>query len=402
MKNIYILDEYKSSTQNGIGTYLQELLKCFESHNVCLIEFCSNEKLFCIKTVNGVREMYFPSFVKNGCLANYKIIDKFFRLYIEDSPNNWFMLNHSPCENLLKVIKTAFPLSKITFTIHDLGWTSSLMGDFEKMKEIICDENNKKTKSKYQYVINYFHEEQRMYKTVDRVICLCDDTYRFLQEVYEVNKNKIALIPNGLADTHVPLSLVKKWALKAKMRINPDEKILLTIGRATPTKGVPHLLNSFVEVIKRYNNCRLVIIGPLHDVSILKLSKSIAHKVSYTGLIDKKELNYWYRIADIGIIPSLSEQCSYTGIEMMMHSLPIVASDGFGVCSMFRDKVNARIAKIGDRKKTREFTANLTIAILELLLSTDLCEKLGKSARQTYESYYTTEKMREGYKKLEI
>jgi glycosyltransferase len=402
MKNIYILDEYQSSAQNGIGTYLQELLKCFENHNVCLVKFNSNEKLFCIKTVSGIRVMHFPPFVKNGFLGNYKIIDKFFRLYIEDSPDNWFMLNYSPCENLLKVIKTAFPLSKLTFTIHDLGWTSSLMGNFEKLREIISDENNKKTKNKYQHIISYFREEQRMYETADNVICLCDDTYRILQDVYEVSKNKIVLIPNGLTDMYLPFSPAKKQVLKAKMRINPDEKILLVVGRTTSAKGVPHLLNAFLEVEKKYPNCRLVIIGPLYDVSMLKLSKSIAHKVSYTGLIDKKELNCWYRIADVGIIPSFSEQCSYTGIEMMMHALPIVASDGFGLCSMFKDKVNARIAKIGNRKKTKEYVANLMTAILELLFSVELCETLGKRARQTYLSCYCSEKMRAGYQKLEI
>lgn len=45
MKNIYILNEYKSSAQNGIGTYLQELLICLESLGVTiwLIEFNSPE-----------------------------------------------------------------------------------------------------------------------------------------------------------------------------------------------------------------------------------------------------------------------------------------------------------------------------------------------------------------------
>jgi glycosyltransferase len=402
MKNIYILDEYQSSTQNGIGTFLRELLKCFEGENVCLIKFNSNEKMFNIKSVNGIREMHFPPFERNWFLVNYKIIDKFLRLYIEDSPDNLFMLNHSPCENLLKIIKASFHLSKITFTIHDFGWTASLLGDSEKLKAIILGENNKKIKNKYQRIINYFHEEQRMYETADKVVCLSDDTYRFLQEMYVVKKNKIALIPNGLSDTHVSFSPAKKRTLKAKMKINPNEKILLTVGRATQAKGIFRLLNAFAGVVKKYNDCRLVIIGPMYDVSILKLSKSIAHKVSYTGLICKEELNRWYQVADIGIIPSFSEQCSYTGIEMMMHGLPIVASDGFGVRSMFSNNVNALIAEIGNRKKSKEFSENLTTAILELLFSEDLCKKIGQGARQMYESRYTTEKMKDKYKKLRI
>ena len=401
MKNIYILDDYKSSTQNGIGTFLRELLKCFEGHNICLIEFNSNEKAFAIKTVNGIQEIHFPVFERNGFLANYKIIEKFFRLYITDSSDNLFMVNHSPCENLLKVIKTHFPQSKITFTIHDLGWTSQLLGDFDRLKYIVSKEKCKKIRTQYQSVIDYFHEEQRMYETVDKVICLSNDSYCLLQEVYGTDKNKIALIPNGLIDTYVPISIVKKRTFKIKMGIDPNEKILLSPGRTTIVKGVPCLLNAFVNVVKKYPYCRLVIIGNVIDpVSILKLSKQVAAKVSYTGLISKDELKHWYQIADIGIIPSLSEQCSYTGIEMMMHGLPVVASDGFGIRSMFHDRVNAGVAKIGNRKRPKEFEMNLAITILELLSSESLRKQLSNGSRRMYESSYILEKMQEEYKKL--
>ena len=403
MKNIYILDEYQSSAENGIGTFLRELLKCLEGCNVriCLIEFNSNEKSFEIKDTNALKEIHFPFFEKNGFLANFKIIDKFFRLHIQDSQDNLFMLNHSPCEDLLKEIKTSFPLSKIIFTIHDFGWTSRLLGDSGKLREIICKETHRKIKEQYQPIIDYFHEEQRMYKVVDKVICLSDDTYQFLQEVYSVDKNRILLIPNGLTDACVPLSSVRKRALKVRMGIIPDEKILLVTGRVTHAKGLPSLLAAFVSVVKKYPTCRLVIVGKVYDSnSILRLSKRFAAKVSYTGLIDKEELNRWYQIADVGLVSSLSEQCSYSGIEMMMYGLPIVASDGFGVRSMFREGINAKIAEIGSRKKMKEYEANLATAILELLFSKTLSIELSAGARQMYESYYTLEKMQEGYKKL--
>ena len=401
MKNIYILDESQSSTRNGIGTFLRELLKCFEGHNVCLIEFNSDEKAFGIKTHNGVREMHFPIFIKNGFLANYKIIEKLFRLHIADSSDNLFMVNHSPCENLLKALKAAFPLSKITFTIHDFGWTSRLSGDFDKLKNIISEDSHNKIKKQYQPVIDYFHEEQRMYEVADKVICLSDDSFKILQELYRVEKNKISFIPNGLTDTHVPISPSKKRALKIKMGVRSDEKILIVVGRATPVKGVPCLLNAFTKVIKQYPDCRLIVVGQVYDPAlILKLSEQVAAQVSYTGLIGKKELTRWYKVADIGVVSSLSEQCSYSGIEMMMHGLPVVASDGFGVRSMFQDGINARVAKIGNRKKPKEFEMNLSTAILELLLSETSYKQLNTGARLMYESRYTPQTMQEGYRKL--
>lgn len=175
----------------------------------------------------------------------------------------------------------------------------------------------------------------------------------------------------------------------------------MVVGRTTLVKGVPYLLNAFTNVVKKYPDCRLVIIGSVYDpASILKLSKRIVAKISYTGLVGKDELTQWYKIAEIGLIHSLSEQCSYSGIEMMMHGLPVVASDGFGVRCMFKDGVNARIAIIGNRKKMRGYETNLTNAILELLISDEQCKQLSKNARKVYDTYHTSEKMHEKYTKL--
>ena len=111
-------------------------------------------------------------------------------------------------------------------------------------------------------------------------------------------------------------------------------------------------------------------------------------------------LYQWYQMADIALFPSFHEECGYVGIEMMMHGLPVVASDGFGVRCMFHDGINARIAKIRNRKKPREFENNLTSAILELLHDEALCKQLSKGARQVYKSCYTVERMQNKYREL--
>ncbi len=48
MKHIYIVDEHQSSKQNGVGTYICQLLKCFEGneYDVNLISFNSDEAEF--------------------------------------------------------------------------------------------------------------------------------------------------------------------------------------------------------------------------------------------------------------------------------------------------------------------------------------------------------------------
>ena len=86
---------------------------------------------------------------------------------------------------------------------------------------------------------------------------------------------------------------------------------------------------------------------------------------------------------------------------MMMYRLPIVASDGFGLCDMFTDRMNALVAPIGDRKKGEKgFSRYLGFAIKELLSSEKLREELRENARETYCKRYNLYRIQKDYKQL--
>ena len=106
------------------------------------------------------------------------------------------------------------------------------------------------------------------------------------------------------------------------------------------------------SVLKEYPYARLVIAGQeIYDENrtLLQMFPEMATHVTFLGLLDAVRLCEWYEMADIGVIPSFYEQCTYTGIEMMMHGLPIVISDGFGLRSMFVENQTALFAHIQDR-----------------------------------------------------
>jgi len=101
--------------------------------------------------------------------------------------------------------------------------------------------------------------------------------------------------------------------------------------------------------------------------------------------------------ADIWLTLSYYEECSYVGIEMMMHGLPVVASDGYSVKNMFHDGENALVARISDVQRPRVFEKNLAEALLRLLRSDELRQDLGRKSRAYYLSHYRAEIMRERY-----
>lgn len=187
------------------------------------------------------------------------------------------------------------------------------------------------------------------------------------------------------------------------LHLQNDDKILLLIGRPTRQKGVFDLIAAMNRVLESYPSTKLVIIGDGNEVSMKEIIYSTSENaaaVILTGQLSKNEVRKWLVIADIGIIPSYYEQCSYTGIEMMMYGIPIIASDGIGIRNMFQNGVNARIARIGNRKRPKEYQYNLATAIVELLGSPDTCDNLSKGARQAYEEKYHIRHMKQKYNEL--
>lgn len=405
MKNIYIVDDSYLSDNNGIGTFLREFIACvkmWSDTHICLIKLRSREHEFCIKTIEGIEYFFFPSIAgESNPFAHHKVISKFLRLYLSDSSQNIFLFNYTPCNLLMKSIKEFFPLSKQLFIIHDLSWTADLKGDSNRLEYILTQRIILQRQKKYAELLKLIDSEMEEFNLADRVVCLSQDTYNVLLSSYSQCEAKLCFIPNGLYDSSVLLSAKAKAKMRKQMFLENDEKVLLLVGRISITKGTYIYLKAFCQVLKSYPNCRLVVIGSVFSPEdVMNLTKTVAPKVTFTGQLSPEELIKWYQVADIGIIPSYTEQCSYSGLEMMRYGLPIVTSDGFGVRCMFKKGVNACVARIEDRNHPKMFEQNLTKATLKLLNDSSLCTKIGGKNREIFELSYSMAVISRKYENL--
>ena len=114
-------------------------------------------------------------------------------------------------------------------------------------------------------------------------------------------------------------------------------------------KGFDNLLLAFEKLSKNNSRLRLIVAGEIFRLNeFAQITKYSATRITYLGLIAKEQLQKWYNIADFGLLPSYTEQCSYTGIEMMAQKLLIVTTNGNGLSDMFTDKINAIVCPISD------------------------------------------------------
>jgi glycosyltransferase involved in cell wall biosynthesis len=241
-----------------------------------------------------------------------------------------------------------------------------------------------------------------MYNLVDRVVCLSESTFKILTDIYKISPNKISIIANGIRARKLKVHDIDK--LRSQLFLPEREIILLYVGRVSEQKGFFILIRAFEEALKKHSDLRLIIAGSLEEDAFKYISKKhqfIISKITFIGFISRKKLFKWYAVADIGIIPSLYEQCSYVAIEMMIQGLPIITSDGLGLRDMFQDGENSLVDKIGNPVDNyREYKTNLTDCINRLLDSKELKEKISSNVIDTFKGKYQYYHMRRQYKNL--
>ncbi|WP_278704688.1 glycosyltransferase [Parabacteroides goldsteinii] len=396
---LFIFNDESIASGYGVGTYLREYLYCLEQigFSVNLIELNSTQQTFNIQG-DSIKHFCFPNSLHGTNKKYFQSVIRLLRLYIGNTQRLIFHLNYEYADFLVDELKLYFPNSKVITTVHYFYWSWMLKGDDKEYRQIMQLPTSKNVNLIRDYVFS-----KKFYDKVDHLIVLCEDTFSILHDIYLVPREKMSFIPNGMRHMEKELSIQEKLKIREKYQFSEDEKIILYVGRLQESKGILILIKAFQAVLKHTNKFRLVIVGAGGDCDLKELMKQyhdINKKVLFTGEISRQMLFGWYQVAEIGIIPSYSEQCSYVGIEMMMERLPVVTSDAYGVRNMFKEGENALIAKIGDRNDENEFIQNLTSRILELLWDDEKRERIAFNARKTYEDKYVIEKMRDGYLQL--
>lgn len=408
MKHIYIIDEYISSKQNGVGTYVRHFAQMFDATDtqVNIISFNAEVKELCISADNGIYRYDIPFCAQGDFLNIGELEFSLLSLYNEDKYNNIFFVNHSPCVGLLKAIRANFPKSKIVFTIHDQGWTIPLLGNSKCLEEL---KRNRLVKIEglnhrvASFVVKYCNEEKKMYNIVDAIICLSRSTYQLLHDFYGIDYHKLYFIPNCLPKA-INIPFIEKDEARKILHLNDSEKVLLYVGRTSKAKGIIELLRVFERICYKIKNVRLVIVGEVHSLEeFTKLTPTSCSQITYTGLISSERLALWYASADIGIIPSYTEQCSYAALEMMHTPGVVVTTDGWGLDEVFNDK-NAIIAPIQRKSneiETKQLEENLYSALIKALtLEEPDLDALKIQCRTLLENRYNFDNVSLKYKKL--
>ena len=203
----------------------------------------------------------------------------------------------------------------------------------------------------------------------------------------KVKREKVLVLYNDIDDKRFEsVNEADQKALKEKLGIPIDKKVVLFVHRLTPVKRfsyqIPFLAES--EDFRRANAILIVVGGgPEENIIYEEYKKSLFKDcIQLIGKVPNAEIMDYYKVADVFINPSYSEGFPRVVIEAMSSGLPVVATDVGGT----RDIMGPEQKKfLVDKDDRTEFRNN----VIYLLTHSEVRNKIILENKEHVKRYTT-------------
>lgn len=214
--------------------------------------------------------------------------------------------------------------------------------------------------------------EETGLREADHIITVSNFMKKQLVKKYNIHPEKITVVYNA-----IDLSQYKKGNAKKPL----DEKIVLFVGRLTIQKGCEFFLEAAKKVLEAEPNTRFLIVGTgdmLHQLIQKSIDLGISNNVTFTGF--EENVNEYYSIADLFVMPSVSEPFGLTALEAMACNAPVIVSKQSGVSEVIKN-----VLKV-DFWDTHELANKIINVLRYQCLSTEL-KKMGFNEITEYRNW---------------
>lgn len=178
--------------------------------------------------------------------------------------------------------------------------------------------------------------EKRGMELADKVVGVSNLTKRIIEEHYGIPSYKVFAIHNRInADEYN--QPVDERIFQLKM---DGKKIVLYAGRITLQKGPEYFLDAARKVLDFDQNVLFVMAGSgdmEYKMIDLAASLGISDKVLFTGFLRGEELRSIFKLADVFVMPSVSEPFGIAALESIIHGTPVIISKQSGVSEIVQN-----------------------------------------------------------------
>jgi glycogen(starch) synthase len=205
------------------------------------------------------------------------------------------------------------------------------------------------------------HVDQRIYDIERRgmhgamkVVAVSHLTKNQCTQMYGVDPNKVEVVYNAI-------DVGNNGFDEEKFSIHKDEKIVLFLGRITMQKGPEYFLAAAKKVLEVMDNVKFVMAGSgdmIRRTIEMAASMGIGHKVLFTGFLRGGDVEKVFRMADLYVMPSVSEPFGIAPLEAMSHDVPVIISKQSGVSEVLTHALKVDFWDINEM-------ANKIVAVLK-------------------------------------
>jgi glycosyltransferase involved in cell wall biosynthesis len=159
-----------------------------------------------------------------------------------------------------------------------------------------------------------------------RVIAVSQLTKNVIMRRYSVPGQKVEVVYNG-----VDLEPTQGEHMTG---IQSKDKVVLYFGRITYQKGPEYFIHAAKRVLEMMPDVKFVVAGSgdqARGMIELAAHLGIGHKVLFTGFLRGRDIQRVFSIADLYVMPSVSEPFGIAPLEAMGHDVPVLISKSSGV-----------------------------------------------------------------------
>ena len=171
----------------------------------------------------------------------------------------------------------------------------------------------------------------------DKIIAISQLTKNIIINEYDIPADKVDVVHNSIDTTiYNELDPHNAYTYLQKMKAH-GYRVVANIGRLTVQKGLYNLLLAAKEVVSRAPKTIFLIVGSGEQYQeLLQLSADlgISKNVVFTDFQRGKNLRDAFAIADLFVMPSVSEPFGLTPLEAIGYGTPALVSKQSGVAEV--------------------------------------------------------------------
>jgi D-inositol-3-phosphate glycosyltransferase len=196
--------------------------------------------------------------------------------------------------------------------------------------------------------------ELEIVRSANRLVAPTNQEVEDLAYLYGADRGCVSVIPPGV-DTAV-FAPVPGDALRRRLGIGTQEKVVLFTGRLERLKGVEILVGALARILesRTERDVRLLVLGAdsgnglleagVHGaerarLEALAVALGVNDRVDFLGTISHDELPAYYSLADVCAVPSYSESFGLVAVEAAACGTPVVASRIGGLRQLVLDGI---------------------------------------------------------------